>query len=122
MRFGGFLLLLAFLRWRQPEARMLGLLALIPHTTSSYEQLPLLLIPQTKRRFAVFMGLVWVAAVLARVVLISESKPKVETLLVQWILDRQWPYFLLLVYLPALYIVLRLPPGGSQTSRGPLED
>jgi hypothetical protein len=56
-RFGGFVLLLAWLRWRKPEARMLGVLALIPHTTSVYELLPLFLVPQTKRSFGVLLGL-----------------------------------------------------------------
>lgn len=105
-RFGGFVLLLAFLRWRQPEARMLGLLALIPHTTTLYEQIPLLLIPQTKRTFAGFMGLSWLAALCGRFLVGYEGMPQVEALRAGEILDRLWPYFLVLVYLPALYLVL----------------
>jgi hypothetical protein len=107
-RFGGALLLLAFVRWRRPEARLLGLLALVPHTTGIYEQLPLLLIPQTKRRFAVLMGLSWVAAVLVYTVVSYTPEPDV-VLRVQRGLARQWPYFLFLVWLPALYMVLRPP-------------
>jgi hypothetical protein len=104
-RFGGPLLLLAFLRWRQPEARMLGLLALVPHTTGIYEQLPLLLIPQTKRRFVVLMGLSWLAAVLVYTVVAYNHEPDVLER-VQRGLTKQWPYFLVLVWLPALWMVL----------------
>jgi hypothetical protein len=105
-RFGGPLLLLAFLRWRRPEARLLGLLALMPHTTGIYEQLPLLLIPQTKRTFAVLMGLSYLAAVLVYTVVSYGPSPSV-LLRVQRGLTLQWPYFLVLVWLPALYMVLR---------------
>lgn len=107
-RFGGFLLLVAFLRWRQPEARMLGLLALVPHTTGLYEQLPLLLIPQTKRSFAVLMGLSYLAAFCVTFVVDYDNvQPRVGALMVQQMLALQWPFFLILVYLPALYLVLR---------------
>jgi hypothetical protein len=46
---GGALVLLALLRWRRPEARLLAAMACIPLTASWYEALPLLLIGQTKR-------------------------------------------------------------------------
>ena len=105
-RFGGPFLLLAFLRWRRPEARLLGLMALMPHTTGIYEQLPLLLIPQTKRTFAVLMGLTWLAAVLVYT-MVSYDPSTTVPLRVQRGLTLQWPYFLALVWLPALYMVLR---------------
>lgn len=120
-RFGGFLLLLAFFRWRRPEARMLGLLALVPHTTAFYEQLPLLLIPQNKRSLAVLMGLSYLAAFCTNFVVDYEGVPRVQQLMVQGMLERQWPYFLVLVYLPALYLVLqpRSPNApGEHLSRG----
>jgi hypothetical protein len=110
VRVGGVLLLLAFLRWRKPEARMLGLLALIPHTTGLYEQLPLLLIPQTPLRFAGLMGLSWLAAGL---VYTQETfVPSAAATL-----DGQWPYFLVLVYLPALAMVLL--PGRQKEADDP---
>jgi hypothetical protein len=106
LRPGGFLLLLAFLRWRQPEARMLGTLALIPHTTGIYEWLPLLLIPQNKKRFAAMFGLTYLAAACAYA--FTPHGPAV----VAEGLDAQWPYFFVLVYAPALYMVLsRSAPG-----------
>lgn len=101
-RLGGALLLLSFLRWRRPEARMLGALALIPHTTVLYEQLPLLLIPKTGRAFAVLMGLGYLAQVLTATLV--PHGPTNELLAT---LDAEWPYYLVLVYLPALYLTLR---------------
>jgi hypothetical protein len=99
-RVGGFLLLLAWLRWRRPEARMLGMLALIPHTTSVYELLPLLLIPQTGRSFAVLLGLSYVATAIVYIRFPFGGS-------VSGTLDARWPYFLVLVWLPALFMALR---------------
>ena len=96
---GGILLLLAFLRWRRPEARMLGTLALVPHTVGLYESLPLLLVPQTRGRFAVLMGLQYVAAVVSYLVLSPGN--------LGGMMDTGWVYLLILVYLPCLWMVLR---------------
>lgn len=41
---GGPLILLALLRWRRPEARLLVALGCIPHTTMPYEAVPLFLV------------------------------------------------------------------------------
>ncbi len=99
-RVGGFVLLLAWLRWRMPEARMLGALALIPHTTSVYELLPLLLVPQTRRDFAVLLGLSYVATAIVYIRFPFGGS-------VSGTLDARWPYFLVLIYIPALFMVLR---------------
>ena len=99
-RFGGFVLLLAWLRWRRPEARMLGVLSLIPHTTSVYELLPLFLVPQTRRDFAVLTGLSFVATAIVYVRYPFGGS-------VSGTLDARWPYFLVLVWLQALLMVLR---------------
>lgn len=114
LRPGGFLLLLAWLRWRQPEARLLGLLAVVPHTTGIYEQLPLLLIPQTRLRFIVLMGLSHLAAILVTVVV---AYPDAST--VQLGLTIQWPYFLVMVWLPALVMLLRSPKVNPQHPTAP---
>jgi hypothetical protein len=114
MRAGGFLLLLAFLKWREPEARLLGLLAIIPHTTTFYEQLPLLLIPKTKRAFGWLMGSFWTVALWGRFLMDVSGFPTNEALKAQAILDRQWPYMLVFVYLPCLWIVLTLPRRDSR--------
>lgn len=46
---GGVFVLLALLRWRRPEARLIVALACVPQTNSWYEALPLLLVPATFR-------------------------------------------------------------------------
>ena len=99
---GGALLLLAFLRWRRPEARLLGVLALVPHTAGLYESLPLLLVPQSGRSFAVLMGLEYLAAFLSFTVVRPGT--------LGGMLDTGWLYFLILVYLPCLWMVLREAP------------
>jgi hypothetical protein len=114
-RFAGFLLLLAWLQWRRPEARMLGVLALIPHTTSVYELLPLLLVPQTGRSLAVLMGLSYVATAIVYVKFPFGGS-------ISGTLDARWPYFLVLVWLPALFMVLRplvasRPPASAPEER-----
>jgi hypothetical protein len=104
----GFLLLLAFFRWRRPEARMLGALALIPHTTNPYDMVPLLLIPQTRLELAVFMGLGYVAQALIKApARVLPYQP--PDLAVRW-LAINWTTFLILVYLPCLLMVLRRSP------------
>jgi hypothetical protein len=46
---GGFLALIAAVRWREPEARMVLAMSLVPITASWYEALPLMLAGRTKR-------------------------------------------------------------------------
>jgi hypothetical protein len=98
-RAGGFLLLLSFLRWRRPEARMLGVLALVPQTTLLYEMVPLLLIPRTWREMLLLVGLSLIVGVLALQQDPSHHLTAAITTL--------WPVFLLLIYLPCLILVLR---------------
>lgn len=47
---GRFLILLALLRWRRPEARLILALAIVPQTFYWYETLPLMLVPATLRQ------------------------------------------------------------------------
>ena len=79
---------------------MLGVLALIPHTTSVYELLPLFLVPQTKRSFALLLGLSYLATAIVYI-----RFPFRES--VSATLDARWPYFLVLVWLPALVMALK---------------
>jgi len=46
---GGFLILLALLRWRRPEARLLVAMACVPQLMYFADQLPLWLVPDTRR-------------------------------------------------------------------------
>jgi hypothetical protein len=68
VRPGGFLLLAGLLRWRDPDARLLVAMGLIPQTGIWYDALPALLVAQTYRQTLVltvlsqvaFMGSVFV--------------------------------------------------------------
>jgi hypothetical protein len=99
-RTGGFLLLLAALRWRRPEARLLLGLSLVPQTPVAYEAVPLFLLVSTIGEGVAL----WASTLLLIPVVNSLSgKPYDE-----WMaLSGQWMIWL--VYLPALAIVLRRP-------------
>jgi hypothetical protein len=88
---------------------MPGALALIPHTTGVYEQIPLLLIPQSRRTLGLFIGLTWLAGYLVYT----------RNTFGAGALERQWPYFLVLVYLPALWMVLMRRDRAGAPAAGP---
>jgi hypothetical protein len=61
MVMGGPVALAALLRWRNPEARLLLAMALIPHALFFYDELPLWLIPRTQREAMTLTRWSWVA-------------------------------------------------------------
>jgi hypothetical protein len=104
LRPGGALLLLALLRWRLPEGRLLAALACVPQTVTLYESLPLFLIARTGRQGALLVGLsitTWALQI--------AIDPPVPGLTLEASLARRWPVLLVLVYLPALVMLLRHP-------------
>jgi hypothetical protein len=99
--FGGPLLLLALLRWRRPEARFLATLACVPQTFSSYDSLLLFLIPKTRREALVLVAATTVAT--AIVGFVGPAATYAATV------HKFAPMRIVVVYLPALAIVLRRP-------------
>jgi hypothetical protein len=97
---GGILLLLALLRWRTPQGRLLAAWALIPRTESMYDLLPLFLLADS----AASAGLFVVGTVLALLGL-SLLAPPIPDLAQR--LSNNWMILFGCVYLPALLIVLR---------------
>jgi hypothetical protein len=104
-RFGGFLVLLALLRWRRPEAWLIVGLACMPQAWGWYNTLPLFTIPATWRE-SVAMAVVatagaWIA---------SSSIHPVNSLpeLYDWI----GTVIAITAYLPATLLVLRRPNHG----------
>jgi hypothetical protein len=96
---GGPLILLALLRWRRPEARLLAALACIPQTFSSYDALLLFLVVRTRRESLILVSLILV--VTALIGAFGVSPPYTETV-------HSWaPVRIALVYLPAVAMVLR---------------
>ena len=102
LRPGGVLLLLGLLRWRRPEGRLLAALALVPQTSMAYEMVPLFLIPGTIREMGLLVAASQIGWVIAwRALPIDPSHD------LAGMIDRQWPVWLVCLYLPCLVFVLR---------------
>lgn len=102
----GPLLVLAALRWRRPEARLLLAMALVPHTLFWYDELPLWLIPASRREALNLTWCSW-AGYLAWQALSYARNP--DTLY----LRTGAPWLVAAVYLPCLVMVLRRPNEGA---------
>lgn len=98
---GGFILLLAATRWRRPEGRLLVALTCIPGSAALYETVPLFLVANTRYEGYALALLSCVASGLMAW-LVPEGK--VPEMMAGW-----WPILLLLLYLPALLMVLARP-------------
>jgi hypothetical protein len=100
MRPGGVLLLLALSRWRDPNARLLAGLALVPQTPAAYEWVPLLLLPKTARQMTAAVLLTFAAFALGHWAQ-PESRVTLAT-----VGTGRWPINFALIYAPALVAVL----------------
>jgi hypothetical protein len=114
VRPGGVVLLLALVRWRLPEGRLLAGLACVPHTTGLYEALPLFLIPRTRWQGYALAALSYLAA-FAQALLV----PRLPGASWEATNAARWPFILLFLYLPALVILLFLksPESGGANAR-----
>ena len=100
---GGFLLLLALLRWRRPEARLVATLGLLPQSPFVYEAMPLFFVPRSRAGFyALVIGSDLALAVYAY----FRGLPTDQYLRVNGIA------VVACMYLPALVMVLRRPNEG----------
>jgi hypothetical protein len=97
----GPLVLLALLKWRRADARLLLALACVPHTTAAYETIPLFLIPQT---WTQAWGL-WALALLAYAA--QWASGPYLTQAAYWASGAEW--IVALLYLPCLGMILRRP-------------
>jgi hypothetical protein len=95
LRAAGSFLVLSALRWRRPEGRLLFCMALVPQTAYFYDQLPLLLVPGTRRQMVVYAFVSQIAALLAPVS--TDARPV---------------YVIAGLYLPALLMLLLRPNDG----------
>jgi hypothetical protein len=107
---GGFLLLAAVLRWRQPDARLLLALSLVPQTISPYELVLPFLIARTKWECAYLAVATSMTVVLA--FLSTTPAPPISLTTggdayMQATTRVLAPLFLVLVYLPCLWMVFR---------------
>lgn len=101
----GPLLVLAILRWRRPEARLLLAMACVPQTAILYEALPLALIPGGFIEMGVFVALSWIACEWWVHTGLTLSMSAQTLLSVHIVVP--------LLYLPCLIMVLRRPNEGS---------
>jgi len=100
---GGPLLLLAGLRWRRPEARLLLALACIPHNMIWYDQLLLFLIPASSIELWLLSALSWVSVLVANALMVRWGLPRSAEL------EALRAPIVALLYLPSLVMVLRRP-------------
>lgn len=105
-RLGGPLILLALLRWRRPEARLIVALACVPQYAYWYEVVPLLMVPSTRVEtlaFSLVTSLGWnIEHMLA--------SPPTEALINQQV----GALMVFFAYLPAVWIVMRRPNEGPR--------
>jgi hypothetical protein len=103
LTFPGVLAALALLRWRRPEARLLVAMACVPQLLFFADQLPLWLIPRTKRE-TMALSACSLAAFLGWFVLLKPG---------DYYVMKAAPWVTSFLYLPALVMVLRRPNEGE---------
>jgi hypothetical protein len=109
MRWGGPFILLALLKWRRADARLLAALACVPQTPVLYEVVPLFLLVQSFRQAAL---LIILTAVVGRTVLVIAQGADYNT----WMaINGQWMVWLF--YLPCTALVLFRPNEGLTFER-----
>ena len=96
----GFVLLLAALRWRSPEGRLLLAIAFIPQNILPHELVSLALIPANLLQMGIYVAGTWIA------VAVAANQMHLNLGMVEWTAT-SWPVTLCAVYLPMLYLVLR---------------
>lgn len=96
----GFVLLLAALRWRSPEGRLILAMAVIPQSILPHELVSLALIPANLVQMGIYVAGSWIAVAVAAGPLTLGHVGAAWTL-------TGWPATLGAVYLPMLYLVLR---------------
>jgi hypothetical protein len=109
----GYVLLVAALRWRSPEGRLILAIPFIPQTTLPYELVSLALIPANRLEMGIYLVGTWVVVVVADQMQLGQG-------IGEW-MATGWPVTLCAVYLPMLYLVLRRQSGwsGPQVKIGP---
>jgi hypothetical protein len=102
LRPGGVLLLLALLRWRRAEGRLLAALSCAPQTIGLYEALPLFLIPRTRWQ-GYGLAVASYAVAFGQALLV----PRGPEMSWETVNEARWPFIFIFLYLPALVMVLR---------------
>jgi hypothetical protein len=98
----GPLVLIALLRWRRPESRLLLGLSLVPQTPRIYNLVPLLLVARTAREMTALVAWSWIAWIAPLLMHLAGLFPYSPVRL-------HHTAFVLFLYLPVLAIILRRP-------------
>jgi len=107
----GVVLLLAALRWRTPEGRLILAIAFIPQTALPYELVALALIPANRLEMAVYVVGSWIAVAVAEQLHLGQGTAEWNA--------TGWPVTLGVVYLPMLYLVIRRQGSSKSRKSGP---
>ena len=113
LRSFGFVLLLAALRWRTLEGRLILAIAFIPQTALPYELVALALIPANRLEMVLYVAGSWIAVAAAEALHVGQS-------MTEWRVTG-WLVTLGAVYLPMLYLVLSRPGGKSSKTAPRIE-
>jgi len=105
VRPGGVFVLLALLKWRRPEARLIVALACVPQTNSWYEALPLLLVPSNLRESLILSFLSTLGFFLPPYVMTARNELEFNA--------QMGSLMVAICYLPATLMVLRRPNEGE---------
>jgi hypothetical protein len=98
---GGPFLLLALMRWKRADARLLLVMSLVPQNMLFYDQLLLWLIPKSKNEYMLLGALSMIAPLVASFFLRGSDIIAVNRAYA--------PFIVAMVYLPCLVMVLRRP-------------
>lgn len=98
--FGGPLLLLALLKWRRPEARLLVILALVPQLLLFYDQLLLWLVPKSWKESLLLSALSWIALYIGNMGF--AANPATHSVVASYSRPIIW-----LLFMPCLVMILR---------------
>jgi hypothetical protein len=111
---GGFLVLLALLRWRRPEARLLVAMACVPHTTFPYETLPIMLVARSWKESLLLAGLSMLT-LFGQIHLVDRDLLRGPQGLSAFsdFAGIIGTFLVTLVYIPATILVLRRPNNGD---------
>jgi hypothetical protein len=107
---GGPLLLLALVRWRDPRARVLATLAVVPHSPFVYDTLPVMFVARSARE-ALVLALAADVAFIAQLATASGTAGQGPTAMMARML-------VVCVYLPALVLVMRKSVWGNREPSG----
>ena len=115
---GGFLLALAALKWRRPEARLLLAIAIAPQTVVPYDLVPLAVVPESRRE-VLLVAVGWMVVYIVQVALAPISIAAYVQFPTHGYLPRGWYVMLVAGYLVPLALVLRRPNVSRSRSPSP---